>query len=73
LTYRIDCAAAAEEVDELFAYLQSTAPVIDLTTNPVPVTVSTSIQVTLAVSGCDMIRGGDGRGIRCKTGAVPPL
>ena len=24
-------------------------------------------------SGCDIIGGGDGRGIRCESGAVPPL
>jgi len=24
-------------------------------------------------AGCDIIEGGGGRGIRCKSGAVPPL
>ena len=39
MIYRIDSDATADKVDELFAYVQSTSPVLDIITNPVPVTV----------------------------------
>jgi uncharacterized OsmC-like protein len=40
LTYRVDCDAPPEKVDELCAYVQRTSPVLDILRNPVPVTVA---------------------------------
>jgi uncharacterized OsmC-like protein len=40
VTYRIDSDATAEKVDELCAYAQNTSPVLDIVTNPVPVTIT---------------------------------
>jgi uncharacterized OsmC-like protein len=39
VTDRIDCDATAQKVDGLFAYVQNTSPVLDVITNPVPVTI----------------------------------
>ena len=39
VTYRIDCDATAQKVDELFAYLHALPPVLDIINNPVPVTI----------------------------------
>ena len=39
LTYRVDCDAPPEKVDELVAYVQKTSPVLDILRNPVPVTI----------------------------------
>lgn len=39
LTYRVDCDAPDEKVDELCAYVQRTSPVVDILRNEVPVTV----------------------------------
>lgn len=39
VTYRVDCDAPPEKVDELCAYVQRTSPVLDIVRNPVPVTV----------------------------------
>lgn len=40
VTYRVDCDAPPEKVDELCAYVQRTSPVADMLRNPVPVTVT---------------------------------
>lgn len=40
LTYRVDCDASAETVDELCEHVQRTSPVLDIFRNPVRVTVS---------------------------------
>ena len=39
LSYRVDCDATAEEVEELCSYVQKTSPVTDLLRNPVPVSI----------------------------------
>lgn len=39
VTYRVDADAPGEKLDELCAYVQRTSPVLDIITNPVPVTV----------------------------------
>lgn len=39
VTYRVDCDAPPERVDELCAYVQRTSPVLDMLRNPVRVTV----------------------------------
>lgn len=38
-TYRVDCDAPPEKVDELCEHVQATSPVLDIFRNPVPVTV----------------------------------
>lgn len=40
LTYRVDCDASPEKVDELCAHVQRTSPVLDILRNPVRVTVA---------------------------------
>ena len=40
VTYRIDADATPEQIDELSRYVQRTSPVLDIVSNPVPVTVS---------------------------------
>lgn len=40
VTYRVDCDASAETVDELCAHVQNTSPVLDIFRNPVKVTVA---------------------------------
>lgn len=40
LTYRVDCDASPEQVDELCEHVQRTSPVLDILRNPVRVTVS---------------------------------
>ena len=40
LTYRVDCDASPEKVDELCAHVQRTSPVLDILRKPVPVTVA---------------------------------
>lgn len=42
LTYRIDCDASPEKLDELWAHVQKTSPVLDILRNPVPVTITRS-------------------------------
>jgi len=42
LTYRIDCDAPPEKVDELAAHVQKTSPVLDILRNPVEVTLTAS-------------------------------
>lgn len=39
VTYKVDCDASREEVEELCKYVQKTSPVMDIIKNPVPVTV----------------------------------
>jgi uncharacterized OsmC-like protein len=39
LTYRVDCDASSEKVDELWVHVQKTSPVLDIIRNPVPVTL----------------------------------
>ena len=39
VTYRVNCDASREEVEELCKYIQKTSPVMDIIKNPVPVTV----------------------------------
>lgn len=39
VTYRVNCDAPREKVEELCAYVQKTSPVLDIIKNPVPVTV----------------------------------
>ncbi|MFC1475429.1 OsmC family protein [Candidatus Zixiibacteriota bacterium] len=40
LTYRTDCDAPPEKVAELWAHVKKTSPVLDILTNPVPVTIA---------------------------------
>jgi uncharacterized OsmC-like protein len=40
VTYRVDCDAPPEKVDELCAYVQRTSPVLDIFRNPVRVSVA---------------------------------
>ena len=40
MTYRVDCDATPEEVDELCEYVQRTSPVLDIFRNPVRVNVA---------------------------------
>lgn len=40
VTYRIDCDAPDDKIDELCAYVQKTSPVLDILRNPVPVSVT---------------------------------
>lgn len=40
VTYRVECDASREQVEELCKYVQETSPVLDIISNPVPVTVS---------------------------------
>ena len=40
VNYEIDADASREEIEELCAYVQKTSPVLDIITNPVPVSVS---------------------------------
>ena len=40
VTYRIDADATPEQIDELSRYVQRTSPVLDIVSNPVPVTVT---------------------------------
>jgi uncharacterized OsmC-like protein len=40
VTYRIDCDAPADKVDELCSYVQKTSPVIDILRHPVHVSVT---------------------------------
>jgi uncharacterized OsmC-like protein len=40
VTYRVDCDAPADTVDELCAHVQRTSPVLDIFRNPVGVTVA---------------------------------
>jgi uncharacterized OsmC-like protein len=40
LTYRVDCDASPEKVDELCEHVQRTSPVLDIFRNPVKVTVA---------------------------------
>lgn len=40
LTYRVDCDAPADKLEELWAHVQKTSPVLDILRNPVPVTIS---------------------------------
>lgn len=40
LTYRVECDAPREKVEELCNYIQKTSPVLDLIRNPVPVTMT---------------------------------
>lgn len=42
LTYRADCDATPEKVDELWAHVQKTSPVLDILRNPVSVTITGS-------------------------------
>lgn len=42
LTYRIDCDASPEKLDELWAHVQKTSPMLDILRNPVPVTITRS-------------------------------
>lgn len=42
LTYRIDCDASSDKLDELWAHVQKTSPVLDILRNPVPVTITRS-------------------------------
>jgi uncharacterized OsmC-like protein len=42
LTYRIDCDAPPEKVDELVAHVQKTSPVLDILRNPVTVTIASA-------------------------------
>jgi uncharacterized OsmC-like protein len=42
LVYRVDCDAPPEKVDELWAYVEKTSPVLDILRNPVQVTISGS-------------------------------
>lgn len=39
LTYRVDCDASPEKVDEICEHVQRTSPVLDIFRNPVPVKV----------------------------------
>lgn len=39
VTYRVDCDAASEKVDQLCAHVQDTSPVVDIFRNPVRVSV----------------------------------
>lgn len=39
VTYRVDCSASDDEVDDLCAHVQRTSPVLDIMQNPVPVEV----------------------------------
>lgn len=39
VSYRVDCDAPPEKVDELCAYVQRTSPVLDILRNPVEVTI----------------------------------
>jgi len=43
ITYRVDCDASPEQVDELCEYVQRTSPVLDIVRNPVPVTVAREV------------------------------
>jgi uncharacterized OsmC-like protein len=40
LKYRVDCDAPPEKVEELWAHVKKTSPVLDMLSNPVPVTIS---------------------------------
>ena len=40
VTYRVECDAPREQVEELCAYVQETSPVLDIISNSVPVSVS---------------------------------
>lgn len=40
VTYRIDCDAPADKVDELCAHVQRTSPVLDILRNPVSVSIA---------------------------------
>jgi uncharacterized OsmC-like protein len=40
VTYRVDADATPEQIDELCSYVQRTSPVLDIISNPVPVTVT---------------------------------
>jgi uncharacterized OsmC-like protein len=42
VTYRVDCDATPEKVDELCAYVQRTSPVLDIVRNPVRVRIARS-------------------------------
>lgn len=42
LTYRVDCDAPSDKVDELWAHVQKTSPVLDILRNPVSVTIARS-------------------------------
>ncbi len=42
LVYKTDCDAPPEKVAEIWAHVQKTSPVLDILTNPVPVTISPS-------------------------------
>lgn len=39
VTYKVNCDASREEVEELCEYVQNTSPVLDIIKNPVPVSV----------------------------------
>lgn len=39
VSYKVNCDASREEVEELCEYVQKTSPVLDIIKNPVPVTV----------------------------------
>lgn len=40
VTYRVDADATQEQIEELCQYVQKTSPVLDIISNPVPVTVT---------------------------------
>jgi uncharacterized OsmC-like protein len=40
LTYRTDCDASPEKVAEVWEHVKKTSPVLDILTNPVPVTIT---------------------------------
>ena len=40
VTYRVDADATPEQIDDLCRYVQRTSPVLDIISNPVPVTVN---------------------------------
>jgi uncharacterized OsmC-like protein len=42
LTYRVDCDAPRDQVEELWAHVQKTSPVLDILRNPVKVTIAES-------------------------------
>ena len=44
VSYKVDCDASPEKVSELWSHVRKTSPVLDILTNPVPVSIKSAAQ-----------------------------